>query len=148
MNQHNIEKKIDKAKQRQAKYYNRETKELDELKNGDIKRIQQNPGNNEWKRGTVKEKVNIRSYEINIGPRTICRNRRYLRKSHEEPTNDQHHNMDIDIDELVIPTTENSDHENIKTTPANTKIKSSQTVTRSERVVKTPKYLSEYIQDW
>ena len=147
LNQQNIGTEIDNAKQRQAKYYNRETKELGELKNGDIVRIQPNPGKNEWRKGTVKEKVNIRSYDIDIGPRTIRRNRRHLRKSHEEPTKDEH-NLEIDLDEHATtsskPTTpEHSDNKNSTNSTTNTEMK---TITRSGRVVQTPKYLSDYIR--
>ncbi len=49
---------------KQAKYYNRETREPEELKQGDTLRIVQREKGKAWTKARVEEPVNIRSYRV------------------------------------------------------------------------------------
>ncbi|CAC5380047.1 unnamed protein product [Mytilus coruscus] len=73
--------------QKQQFYYNQGTKDLPTLKNVDTVRIQPSKFIKEWKKGTIKQQVNIRSYEVDVGARTIRRNRRQLKQTLEDDNN-------------------------------------------------------------
>ncbi|CAG2201401.1 unnamed protein product [Mytilus edulis] len=104
-------------------------------KNGDTVKIQPSNFNTEWKKGTIKQQVNIRSYEVDVGTRTIRRNRRQLKHTLEEdnnePTEIERDNSDFEHGE--INNQDNSENateiENAKETPI---------ITRSGKVVKPP----------
>ncbi|CAC5384426.1 unnamed protein product [Mytilus coruscus] len=118
------------------------TKDLPTLKNGDTVRIQPPKFNKEWKKGTVKQQVNIRSYEVDVGARTIRRNRRQLKHTLEDDNNEpaeiERDNSDFEHGEI-----NNQDHcenapeiENAKETPI---------TTRSGRVVKPPTRFKDFV---
>ncbi|CAG2249181.1 unnamed protein product [Mytilus edulis] len=80
----NVQKEIQYSKERQAHYYNQGAKELSYLKEGDVVRVKPaNKYQKTWEKGTVNQKVNERSYEINIKGKTFSRNRRQLLKTSE-----------------------------------------------------------------
>ena len=84
--------------QKQQFYYNQGTKDLQPLKNGDVVRIQPSTQTNkEWKKGVDKSKVNIRSYDVEVGQRTFRRNRRHIRQTHEN-FDQQKLNEDLEFD--------------------------------------------------
>ncbi|VDI08219.1 Hypothetical predicted protein [Mytilus galloprovincialis] len=130
-----VQIELTKQKQKQHFYYNQGTKDLPMLKNGDTVRIQPSNVNKEWKKGTIKQQVNIRSYEVDVGARTLRRNRRQLKHTIEydnnEPTEIERDNSDFEHGE--INNQDNSENateiENAKETPI---------ITRSGRVVKPP----------
>ncbi|VDI61503.1 Hypothetical predicted protein [Mytilus galloprovincialis] len=83
-----VQTELTKQKQKQQFYYNQGTKDLPMLKNGDTVRIQPSNFNKEWKKGTIKQQVNIRSYEVDVGARTIHRNRLQLKHTLEDDNNE------------------------------------------------------------
>ncbi|VDI51087.1 Hypothetical predicted protein [Mytilus galloprovincialis] len=75
----NVQKEIQYSKERQAHYYNQGAKELSSLKEGDVVRVEPtNKYQKSWEKGTVNQKVNERSYEINIKGKTFRRNRNQM----------------------------------------------------------------------
>ena len=84
--------------QKQAKYYNRHTKDLPPLHEGDKVSIQPiRAHEREWKQATVNKQVNIRSYEVELEDgNTLRRNRRHLQVRKES------HNVKEDP-VLIVP---------------------------------------------
>ena len=72
VSQYHVHNEMLLQKQKQQFYYNQGTKDLQSLKNGDVVRIQPSTQTNkEWKKRIVKSKVNIRSYDVEVGQRTF-----------------------------------------------------------------------------
>ena len=68
-------------KDKKAKYYNRGTRELEQLKQGDTVRIEPKEKGKEWTKARVEEPVNIRSYKVQSEEGTTYRrNRKSMRK--------------------------------------------------------------------
>ena len=59
-----IKKEMTVRKNKQKQHYDRNTKSLGDLEKGDIARIRPQGRDNEWKKGIVEEKVNIKSYNV------------------------------------------------------------------------------------
>ena len=79
-----VEDKLTLKKAKQAIYYDRGTKELEELLPGDLVRIQPQPSKlrkrKDWTLARVEGKVDIRSYQVQTEDgRLYRRNRRHLR---------------------------------------------------------------------
>ena len=75
-----VDRKLLEQKSKQAHYYNKSTKELRELKEGDLVRIKPlklADKRKPWVQAKVEGKVDIRSYQV--------RNRQHLRHSREQP---------------------------------------------------------------
>nr|XP_054767488.1 uncharacterized protein K02A2.6-like [Lytechinus pictus] len=142
--------------QRQAKYYNRNAKDLPQLQIGDIVRIRPRKKNTVWEKAKVVEQVDERSYlvETEDGVRRR-RNRRHLRTSREEfqdktdsmsyqsyPafTNVPH---DASKDTYVNASTEPhvNDNVSVNNTPQPANI-----VRRSVRNKRPPAYLKDYVR--
>ncbi|XP_011674436.2 uncharacterized protein K02A2.6-like [Strongylocentrotus purpuratus] len=71
---------------KQAKYYNRRTKELPVLEDGDTVRMKPfQPGRDIWQKAKVLQKLDERSYEVISGGHTYRRNREHLRATRESP---------------------------------------------------------------
>ena len=88
----NVDQKLKLQKAKQSEYYNKGTKELEELRSGDIVRIQPQKSQfgkkKEWTRARVKGKVDIRSYQVRTEDgRAYRRNRRHLRRTRETKSN-------------------------------------------------------------
>ncbi|XP_028414080.1 uncharacterized protein LOC114537149 [Dendronephthya gigantea] len=82
-----VRKQILTRKEKQASYYNRQTKELPTLKEGQVVRITPQPNDREkkWIKGQVTREAGIRSYEvITEDGRQFRRNRKHLRASKEQ----------------------------------------------------------------
>ncbi|CAC5408071.1 unnamed protein product [Mytilus coruscus] len=127
-----VQIELTKQKQKQQFYYNQGTKDLPTLKNGDTVRIQPSKFNKEWKKGTIKHQVNIRSYEVDVGARTIRRNRRQLKHTLEDDNNEpaeiERDNSDFEHGEI-----NNQDH--CENAPETENVKETPIITRSGRVV-------------
>ena len=83
-----VEDKLTLKKAKQAMYYDRGTKELEQLLPGDLVRIQPQPSKlrkrKEWTLARVEGKVDIRSYQVRTEDgRVYRRNRRHLRRTRE-----------------------------------------------------------------
>ena len=73
-------------KQVQTKYYNVGSKELENLKIGDVVRIKPQRYNSRWIKARVERKADVRSYEVRTEDGAVFRrNRRHLRKTQESP---------------------------------------------------------------
>lgn len=67
-----------------AAYYDRYSKDLEALEEGECVRIKpMTLGNKVWKKGTVSKRLDERSYEVDTEDGTLRRNRVYLRKTNE-----------------------------------------------------------------
>ena len=86
------EQKLRKNKAKQSFYYDRGSKELNDLQPGDVVRIQPPRGigrRKSWTKARVGEKVDVRSYEVRTEDgRVLRRNRRNLRLTKEANTPD------------------------------------------------------------
>jgi hypothetical protein len=83
VSQYHVHNEMLQQKQKQQFYYNQGTKDLQPLKNGDVVQIQPSAQTNkEWKKGIVKSKVNIRSFDVEVGQITFRRNSRHIRQTH------------------------------------------------------------------
>lgn len=79
-----IHESLKQAKIKQAKYYNRKSKPLPELKPDRIIRMRR-PGEKVWSKGKVICQAGIRSYKVEVNGRQYRRNRRQLRAEPEQP---------------------------------------------------------------
>lgn len=84
--------RVQKGKEKQVQYYNRGTRLLPDLQEGQPVMLQV-PGSTRWVSGTVKETLPHRSYVVQSGGHPYRRNRRYLRRrvaQEEKPSTTQH----------------------------------------------------------
>lgn len=141
VSQYHVHNEMLQQKQKQQFYYNQGTKDLQPLKNGDVVRIQPSTQTNkEWKKGIVKSKVNIRSYDVEVGQRTFRRNRRHIRQTHEN-FDQQKLNEDLEFDNDFA--SENKPETGTGAPTDN--IPPHNYVTRSGREVKPPKRLDDFV---
>ena len=81
---------------RQAHYFNRHSKTLSELDEGDVVRMKPfRLGDDKWKKATVIRRLDERSYEVMHHNQVYRRNREHLRSSRESP--------DVDSPVLLMP---------------------------------------------
>lgn len=139
-----IKKRKQANQKRQEKYYNRDAKNLEPLRKGDVVRIQPRGKNVTWEKAKVVEEVAHRSYivETESGVQRR-RNRRHLRKTAEACDPDfamssfpPHHQSRSEID----VEREASTSEEMQETPP-----SQQQCRRSARNRRSPTYLKDYM---
>ena len=86
-----VVKEMDQQQSRvkkQMRYYNVGAKSLSPLKVGDVVRMRPHQlGDNKWKKAIVKERLDFRSYQIDVNGQLYRRNRVDLRKTEETPDN-------------------------------------------------------------
>ena len=70
-------KRMTECKQKQARYYNKSTRQLPELSEGETVRVKC-PGEKTWTKGTCVRKVAQRSYDVQAENATYRRNRRHI----------------------------------------------------------------------
>ena len=78
-----VEPKLRERKMKQAFYFNKGAKELEDLSPGDTVRMKPADNKKEWRKARVIEKVEPRSYIIDAGGHQYRRNRRHLVKTQE-----------------------------------------------------------------
>ena len=79
-----VQGKLLKRKQLQAKHYNISAKELPPLRKGEIVRVKPTDRSGRWFKARVEHQVDVRSYEVRTEDGKIFRrNRRHLRNSKE-----------------------------------------------------------------
>ncbi|XP_063446850.1 uncharacterized protein K02A2.6-like [Mytilus trossulus] len=139
-----VQTELTKQKQKQQFYYNQGTKDLPMLKNGDAVRIQPSNFNKEWKKGTIKQQVNLRSYEVDVGSRTIRRNRRQLKHTLEEDNNEP---IEIERDNSDFEHGEINNQDNLENATEIENAKETPIMTRSGRVVKPPARFKDFVCD-
>jgi hypothetical protein len=147
------EKQLTSLKRRQAFYYNRGARDLKPLERGENVRIAppETLGHSagEWRKGTVKNSLGNRSYEIESNGQTYRRNRRHLRLS-------KHINADMnpyeDIEQKPVqhqlvkesstgPTSVSHQSKPASVPPSD----STPLTTKSGRVVKEPSRFKDYV---
>ena len=74
-----VVEKLEKGKEKQKKYFDRQSRALERLSTGDVIRMRC-PGNSRWSLGKVK----FRSYLVEVNARRYRRNRRHLRTTAEQ----------------------------------------------------------------
>ena len=80
-----VSERLKKRKDLQKQYYNKSTKDLCELKPGQIVRIKPFGNQKIWKKAKVDQKIGIRSYQVITQEGTILRrNLRHIRLSRED----------------------------------------------------------------
>jgi hypothetical protein len=91
-----MKKRIETKQLKQKIYYNKNSKNLQELKPKDIVFVQPRDLKRElWKKAVVQEKINNRRYKIRMNDKFYIRNRVYLRLAGAKPMPDEN-----DFDEL------------------------------------------------
>ena len=79
-----VQGKLLRRKQLQAKHYNISAKELPPLSKGEIVRVKPTDRSGRWFKARVEQQVDVRSYEVRTEDgRILRRNRRHLRSSKE-----------------------------------------------------------------
>ena len=74
-----------KKLEKQAKYYNRTSKSLKNLKPGEIIRMQPTPGEKVWRKGKVITEVSPRKYQVEVNGKSYYRNRSFSEEHLEIP---------------------------------------------------------------
>ena len=142
--------KIKSEQDRQAFYYNRKARNLPSLKEGDNVRMK--PfivGDKEWRKATVKERLDERSYQVETKEgNTYRRNRIHLRNTKETavPAEMTEH---ADTDVMTGEEEAAKDHTDKPNAEKNADKGSEESMqnnvtTRSGRIVKRPAYLNDY----
>ena len=140
----NVNKKITESKARQAHYYNRGAKDMENLRPGDTVRIKPAKYHNEWKLGEVKRQVATRSYEIvDENNSTLRRNRSFLHKTPEnKPAEAATNELDMpSADAQERPVSPGRTHEPQR----QARITAQPELRHSGRACKPPKYLQDYV---
>ena len=155
-----VQEERNKIKMKQAFYYNRNAKDLLPLAKGETVRLQPLKNRKEpWKKATVQEEVNVRSYNVLTEDGSILRrNRRHLKVTKEQPMQPQTDQMPQDNNTPAAQETATSPFNSSQTAPspetpvklpagdsALTKEPAGVKQTRSGRVVKTPLYLKDNV---
>jgi hypothetical protein len=78
-----VTKKMEKGKEKQKKYFDRQSRKLKRLSAGDVIRMRC-PGDSRWSLGKVIEVMGFRSYLVEVNGRRYRRNRRHLRTTAEQ----------------------------------------------------------------
>ena len=155
-----VQEERNKIKMKPAFYYNQNAKKLLPLEKGDRMRLQPSKNRKEpWKKATVQEEVNVRSYNVLTEDGSILRcNRRHLKATKEQLMQPQTDEMSQDNVTLAAQETAASPFKSsqkllspetpVKLPTANsalTMLPAGVKQTRSGRVVKTPLYLKDYV---
>ena len=127
------------SQQRQKSYYDKHSKDLRSLEEGDVVRMKPIHGQ-QWKKATVCKRLADRSYRVETSDGgTYTRNRVHLRKTTEQPTSSAG-STHLDQPISVVPTIESSHGSNDPPTSQTSATEESAAqeryVTRSGRVVK------------
>ena len=158
-----VQEERNKIKMKQAFYYNRNAKNLLPLEKGDTVRLQPLKNRKEpWKKATVQEEVNVRSYNVLTEDGSILRrNGRHLKATKEQLMQPQTDEMPQDNNTPAAQETAASPFNMFKSsqkrhspeTPVKLPTAKSALTTQpagvkqthSGRVVKTPLYLKDYV---
>ena len=101
--------KLTAGKEKQKKYYNKNTKKLSELHVGDNIRMRL-PGDRRWSLGQCRRVLGHRSYEVVVNGARYRRNRRQLRATAEPPAVDDNepanHDEPVRESEAIAPAVE------------------------------------------
>jgi hypothetical protein len=152
INKNNVKCGIQRNQTKQAFYYDKNSKDLSTLEEGDTVRMKPFTlkSNATWEKGTITKRLDDRSYQVETDSGSFRRNRVHLRKTDENseaatyiqdtPTkniaNEISRNMsaqDTDYNMQTQPTAEPSPRSSVSTTPTITSNKQLRRSTRSTR---------------
>ena len=155
----NVREKIIRKKEQQKKYYDRGTKDLPQLKKGDVVRVHPLPTDRQgrWFKAKFERKVDIRSYVVRTEAGQLYRrNRKHLRKTKEpfdssiigedhNPEDVSEGTKDSEEETKTAPSRESATENT--TTQRETPVRPAQTAPprTSNRETKVPYYLKDYI---
>lgn len=118
---------------RQAKYFNRTAKDLDTLKAGESVRIQPLEPHTSWRKATVVQPIDHRSYRVELETGAVLRrNRRHLRR--DRGTVPRAPDQTVSVETRSTPHATATSYRDMGETQT----------TRSGRVVVRPRYLMDY----
>ena len=168
-----VQGKLLKRKQLQAKHYNISAKELPPLSKGEIVRVKPTDRSGRWFKARVQQQVDVRSYEVRTEEGKIFRrNRRHLRSSREPACvrvnlvpihmpNQTHLPESLTIPKPTCSVTPPKTSAPLEVPPPKKRESSSQTVkvpeqssppkpvdcpvTRSGRMTRPPSYLKDFV---
>ena len=118
---------------RQAKYYNRSSRDLKQLLPGDVVWVEPAPGHKVWKKGVIMEEISDRKYRVDVQGYDYVSNRRYLRSSRERQAEVS--------DDIEIPMEEVPENPPQQVVEQNGAIEQK---TRSGRVIRKPSRYKDY----
>ena len=78
-----VTKRMEKSKEKQKRYFDRQSRTLEKLSTGDVIRMRC-PGDSKWSLGKVIEVMGFRSYLVEVNGRRYRRNRKHLRTTAEQ----------------------------------------------------------------
>ena len=164
----NVQDKLHQTQVRQARYYDRNSKELIPLQVGDIVRVKPTSGE-KWFKAKVEYQVNERSYEVRTENGAVYRrNRRHLRKvqesfipQHEDTAADPPVNCEQEQDnqpqpqqrsnnteptpQLSVADEENTEDQQAQLSPSSSDAGTGHYVTASGRIVRKPSALKDFV---
>ena len=143
----NTEALLKKREKDQERYYNKGSRILPELEEGQKVQIRTDP-KLPWVKGVVKNKGDKRSYEVKTETSTVRRNRRHIIPTEKGQVPSSLHDTDeraTQVDQPVLKEPEQAlQEETSKQTKAVTPTRIPVAVTRSGRQVKTPSWLKDF----
>ncbi|XP_028394408.1 uncharacterized protein LOC114518588 [Dendronephthya gigantea] len=151
-----VQNRIQTQQKRQQRYYNKGTRMLEPLREGDTVKMQPvQLGQKKWATGKVVKNVGICSYKVVADSTTYIRNRKYLRKvgvedsAQDEPLtapNEEHEQAAIEPEQHHEETVETQTPTIDQIPDAATDVTSQALTTRrSRRVITRPKRLNDYV---
>ena len=78
-----VTKRMEKSKEKQKRYFDRQSRTLEKLSTGDVIRMRC-PGDSKWSLGKVIEVMGFRSYLVEVNGRRYRRNRKHLHTTAEQ----------------------------------------------------------------
>ena len=146
----NITNKRRQSQDKQAYYYNKNAKDLPELRPGDTVRM--NPfrlNQREWDKAKVTKRLDTRSYEVQTDTgMTYRRNRQHLRKTNEKPPSVKHNTVpstDQTEEAQTQPETPTKQNDLLPVTESGNN--NPPIVTRAGRKSRPPDHLKDYIRN-
>ena len=138
----NVNKQRQHKQQKQAQYYNKSAKDLPELQQGDVVRVQPGKYIKTWSKAVVQRKVAPRSYEvITEAGVTLRRNRRHLKSSKE-----QYHQQDQEVSDDDMPEQPQPAQQEHHAAPQQQEQRPQAPArTRAGRSIRKPSYLRDYV---
>ena len=140
--------KLSRSQAKQAHYYNKNARDLDDLKQGETVRIKPFQLNQkEWTKGVISQRLDQRSYEVETPTGTYRRNRVYLRRSNEKSDTKQNHNYEENQDDKPShENIQNQDDTQTNHTTVPDKATHDGTRTRTGRRIREPVHLKDYVR--
>ena len=149
-----VEKKeLQQRPQAQGKYYNRSSKDLPSLSEGDVVRMKPfKLGDKSWRKAQVTARLDKRLYTVEMDDRAVYRrNRQLLRKMSQPPVEPIITGPELDMasanEKATTTAASTSDQSNAPHEPHPEVVTVPEQCRRSDGVRKSPAYLKDYVCD-